>query len=181
MPDAESLSLAETNKVRVSLGLAPLADEAAGESANLSDDPDALAESNYASLRAEAAAARSEKEAKERIAKAKNQRELRAKLQGKGLGDADPQKEGSGGSAADWVKQSRKQAKLRQAELEKLQKRERELEERDREALTYGESDLAGLRVAHGAEDIEEGKDVVLTLADKKVLDDSGACSVPSF
>ena len=172
MADAESLSLEETNKVRISLGLAPLADSSAGEAANLSDDPDALAESNYATRRAEAAAARSEKEAKERIAKAKNARELRAKLQGKGLGEADSKE---GGSASDWVKQSRKQAKARQAELEKLQKRERELEDRDREALTYGESDLAGLRVAHGAEDIEEGKDLILTLADKKVLDDDGA------
>lgn len=164
----ESLSLAETNKLRVSMGLAPLADEGAGEAPD-SDDPDAVAERNYSEIREKERRAREEKEAKERLAKARNQRELRAKLQGKGLGDADPAAEGA--TAADWVKQSRKKAKERQAELEKLRAREKELEDRDREAV-YGEDELAGLRVAHGAEDIEEGQDLILTLADKKVLDD---------
>ena len=168
----ESLSLAETNKLRISMGLAPLADEAAGEEPD-SDDPDAVAERNYSEIREKERRAREEKEAKERLAKARNQRELRAKLQGKGLGDADP---AEGATAADWVKQSRKKAKERQAELEKLRAREKELEDRDREAV-YGEDELAGLRVAHGAEDIEEGQDLILTLADKKVLDDDGALS----
>jgi U4/U6.U5 tri-snRNP-associated protein 1 len=173
----ESLSLAETNKLRVSMGLAPLADEAAGEEPD-SDDPDAVAERNYSEIRDKERRAREEKEAKERLAKARNQRELRAKLQGKGLGDADPAAEGA--TAADWVKQSRKKAKERQAELEKLRAREKELEDRDREAV-YGEDELEGLRVAHGAEDIEEGQDLILTLADKKVLDDDGGSSCLSL
>lgn len=170
------MSLAETNRVRAELGLAPLADEDAGEAADLSDDPDAQAEANYAQRRAEEKQARAEKEAKERLAKAKNQRELRAKLQGKGLGEAEA-KDAEGGTASDWVKQSRKRAKERAAELEKMKQREREMEERDREAAKYGEEDLAGLKVAHGEDDFEEGKDVVLTLADRKVLEDDGKCS----
>ena len=177
MAGEESMSLDETNRVRVSLGLAPLADEGAGETADLSDDPDALAEANYAQRRQEEAQARTEKEAKERLAKAKNQRELRAKLQGRGLGEedlgSDHVKKELGSSATDWVKQSRKRAKEKAAELQKLQQREKELDDRDNGAI-YGEDDLAGLRVRHGMEDFEEGKNVILTLADRRVLDEEG-------
>lgn len=188
MAGDSALSLAETNKVRESLGLAPLAGEEEDndgqgqEEAEMSDDPDTIAEKNFAAKRAEERRSREEKETKERLARAKNQRELRAKLQGKGLGEAEEggEKGSAGGGAAKdegalaWVKQSRKKAKERAAELARLKQREKELEERDREAL-YGEEDLAGLKVAHGAEDFEEGKDVILTLADRKVLDDEGA------
>lgn len=181
MASAESMSLEETNKIRIGLGLAPLAGEDGedGGSVNLSDDPDALAEANWAEKRNAEKAARSEKEAKERLARAKNQRELRAKLHGKGLGEADDGGDDGAAtatSAAAWVKQSRKRAKEREKELEKLRQRERELEERDREAI-YDEQDLAGLKVAHGVDDFEQGADVILTLTDRKVLDDEGGCS----
>lgn len=183
---SESLSLEETNKVRISLGLAPLVDDdggdnadGAGEAQEVEEDQDSIAEANWAERRAADRRAREEKETKERLAKARNQRELRAKLEGKGLGSA----EGTGAgdddekaSAAEWIKKSRKAAKARAAELEKLKAREKELEERDRDAMRYGENDLAGLKVGHGLEDFEEGKDVILTLKDNKVLEDGGEC-----
>jgi U4/U6.U5 tri-snRNP-associated protein 1 len=178
---SESLSLAETNKVRISLGLAPLVDNDDGEDggaegaaggSDVDDDPDTLAEANWAQRRGEDKRAREEKEAKERLTKARNQRELRAKLEGKSLGAAEDTNEG--GSAADWIKKSRKAAKARAIELEKLKQREKELEERDRDALKYGEDDLVGLKVRHGVEDFEEGQDVILTLKDGKVLEDDG-------
>ena len=177
MSGEQSMSLEETNRVRVSLGLAPLADEGAGESADLSDDPDALAEANYTQRRKEQAQERAVKETKERIAKAKNQRDLRAKLLGKGLGEAEigvhsSSKEGQA-SAAEWVKQSRRRAKEKAAELQKLRQREKELEDRDNEAV-YGEDDLTGLRVRHGLDDFAEGENVILTLADRRILDDEG-------
>lgn len=189
MGKEESMSLEETNKVRISLGMAPLAaddgdDE--GGAANdgdeqQEDDQDALAEANWEQKRSEERRVREEKETKDRLAKARNQRDLRAKLQGKGLGEAEVEAAvvaasgGSSGSASDWIKKSRKAAKLRAAELEKLKQREKELEERDRDAL-YGETDLEGLRVTHGVDDFEEGRDVVLTLKDNKVLADDGEC-----
>lgn len=175
---SESMSLEETNKVRISLGLAPLVEDDggddggdAGDAAGVEEDADTIAESNWAQRRDEEKRLKEEKETKERLAKARNQRELRAKLQGKGLGEAEA--EGSS-SASDWVKQSRKAAKARAIELEKLKAREKELEERDREALKYGEEDLAGLKVGHGLEDFQEGQDVILTLKDNKVLEDGG-------
>lgn len=186
--DGESLSLAETNRIRAEIGLAPLAgedddlDNANGidDDGADDDDPDARAEANWTEKRQAEAAARSDREARERLAKAKNQRELRAKLQGKGLGAADHQVTGGDAgaaagetSAAAWVKQSRKRAQEKERELAKRRQREQELDDRDREAV-YGEEDLAGLKVAHGAEAFEEGKDVVLTLLDRKVVDDEG-------
>lgn len=178
----QSMSLEETNKVRISLGLAPLVDDdgdkAAGantDSAGVQDDdPDSIAEANWAERRAADKRAREEKEAKERLQKARNQRELRAKLEGKGLGTADDGDGDDTGKASDWIKKQRKAAKLRAIELEKLKAREKELEERDREALRYGEDDLAGLKVGHGVADFQEGEDVILTLKDGRVLEDGG-------
>lgn len=182
---SESMSLEETNKVRISLGLAPLAEDDGGDDnaggnasgAPLSDDPDSIAEANWAERRAADRRAREEKETKERLAKARNQRELRAKLEGRGLGEEEEEEDPAGkssGSAADWIKKSRKAAKQRALELEKLKAREKELEERDRDALKYGEDDLAGLKVGHGLEDFQEGQDVILTLKDGRVLEEGG-------
>lgn len=182
----QSMSLEETNKVRISLGLAPLVDDdgvdggADSAGAANDDDPDSIAEANWAERRAADRRAREEKEAKERLAKARNQRELRAKLEGKGLGAAADDEDNKG-SATDWIKKSRKAAKARAIELEKLKAREKELEERDREALRYGENDLAGLKVNHGVKDFQEGEDVILTLKDNKVLEDGGESALSPY
>lgn len=167
--------------MRVSLGLAPLVDDAGTsadpDSNNQNDaneddeDPDTIAETNWQTKRNEERRLKEEKETKDRLAKARNQRELRAKLEGKGLGDTTG--EDDTGKASDWIKKSRKAAKLRTAELEKLKQREKELEERDRDAV-YNENDLSGLKVGHGLDDFEEGQDVVLTLKDNKVLEEDG-------
>lgn len=177
---SESLFLEETNKVRLSLGLAPLVEDDGGDAGSADEDPDSIAEANWTERRTAERQAREDKETKERLSKARNQRELRAKLQGKGLGSAEA---GDGGddekaSAADWIKKSRKAAKARALELEKLKAREKELEERDNDAMRYGENDLAGLKVGHGLDDFEEGQDVILTLKDGKVLEDGGESSV---
>jgi hypothetical protein len=46
------------------------------------------------------------------------------------------------------------------------------MEEADKAA--YDERDLAGLKVRHGAEQFEEGEDVILTLRDSRVLEGEG-------
>lgn len=180
----ESLSLEETNKIRVSLGLKPIADPAAASSGPPAAlEGEALAEDNYAKRRAEEQNAKEAKELKERIDKARNQKERIRKLGGRGLGDLDEdeaqvkQEEGAAGDDAKaWVRRQKKRAKELAAKRAKEQEEEDRLaeeEERDR-ANRYGERDLAGLKVAHGAEAFEEGEDTVLTLKDSRILDDEG-------
>ncbi|GAA5916417.1 hypothetical protein JCM8208_000912 [Rhodotorula glutinis] len=177
----ESISLEETNKIRVSLGLKPIADPTTSAGADARLDGDALAEDNYAKQRD---AEQKEKDAqalKDRLDRARNQKDRQRKLVGRGLGDVDDEAarvkreedapEGEDNRA--WIKRQKKRAK------ELAAKRAREEAEADRLAeeergrgSKYGENDLAGLKVAHGAEAFEEGEDVVLTLKDSRVLDD---------
>lgn len=180
----ESISLEETNKIRVSLGLKPIADPAASSSSGPAKlDGDALAEDNYAKRRE---AEQKEKDAqalKDRLDRARNQKDRVRKLVGRGLGEADDngikKEEGAPSEDIDnkaWIKRQKK----RQKEL--AEKRARELEEADRlaeeeerqRAEQYGEKDLEGLKVAHGADAFEEGEDTVLTLKDTRILDDEG-------
>jgi U4/U6.U5 tri-snRNP-associated protein 1 len=66
--NSDSLTLEETNRVRVSLGLKPIG-EAAAEGEDVPVDTDLLAEENYAQRRVEMAAEKKERELKEKIDK----------------------------------------------------------------------------------------------------------------
>ncbi|GAA6048281.1 hypothetical protein JCM3770_006518 [Rhodotorula araucariae] len=178
----ESISLEETNKIRVSLGLKPIADPATAAGSDARPAGEALAEDNYAKRRE---AEQKEKDAqalKERLDRARNQKDRQRKLAGRGLGEADADEarvkreedapEGEDNRA--WIKRQKKRAKELAAKRAREQEEaDRLAEEEERERATkYGEADLAGLKVAHGAEAFEEGEDVVLTLKDSRVLDD---------
>ncbi|GAA5857471.1 hypothetical protein JCM8547_009290 [Rhodosporidiobolus lusitaniae] len=181
----ESISLEETNKIRISLGLKPIADPAASSSsitATAALEGDALAEDNYAQKREAERQAKEADALKARIDKARNQKDRAKKLVGRGLGDADEdetmaekvKQEAEGDDTKAWVKKQKKRAK------EQAAKRAREQEEADRLALEeeearaekYGAADLKGLKVAHGADAFEEGEEAVLTLKDSRILDD---------
>lgn len=159
----ESLSIEETNKIRISLGLKPLpvpgADGPVPES-ELSSD--ARAELNYSRRRAEEADSRKATEVRERVARAKNKRELGSRLAGRGLGDLSEDTD----DLKQWVRRQKKQSKKLAAEAEK---KERQIAEQ--EAATYGEGDLEGLKVAHEIEEFAQGDEVVLTLKDNRILD----------
>ncbi|KAI5474288.1 u4 tri-SnRNP-associated protein 1 [Pseudohyphozyma bogoriensis] len=168
----ESISLEETNKIRVSLGLKPISETAAPKSS------DALAEENFKKRKEAEAKEKDTAALKARIDKARNTKERARKLVGVGLGESDDEdkvkkeeEQEAGADAKAWVKKQKKRAK------ELAAKRAREQEEEDRrlqeEGLPgYGEEDLKGLKVAHGQEDFEEGEETVLTLKDSRVLDD---------
>ncbi len=186
----ESLSLEETNKIRVSLGLKPIADPAASSSTPTALEGDALAEANYAKRREAEQKEKEAKELKERIDKARNQKERLRKLGGRGLGEADEdeaqvkQEEGAaaasaGDDAKAWVRRQKKRAKELAAKRAKEQEEADRLAEQEENERTtkYGERDLAGLKVAHGADDFGEGEDTVLTLKDSRILDDEGEYS----
>ncbi|KZT00800.1 SART-1 protein [Laetiporus sulphureus 93-53] len=153
----ESISLEETNKIRISLGLKPLTDDSAP-----ADDREKQAEDNYAKQREKEAKEREAKRIQENISKVRNRRELNAKLKGSTLGDAD----GHVDDTLKWIKKSKKRekelARKRQEELEDMEKAFQE---------EYTEKDLAGLRVSHDFEGMDEGEARILTLKDSRILD----------
>ncbi|KZT07823.1 uncharacterized protein LAESUDRAFT_770896 [Laetiporus sulphureus 93-53] len=136
----ESISLEETNKIHISLGLKPLTDDSASV-----DDREKQAEENY-----------------DRLSRVRNRQELNAKLKGSALGNAD-------GDVDDTLKGIKK-SKKRDKEL--ARKRQEELEDMGKafqEDCT--EKNLAGLRVSHDFEGMDEGKAHISTLKDSRILD----------
>ncbi|EGN99241.1 hypothetical protein SERLA73DRAFT_108641 [Serpula lacrymans var. lacrymans S7.3] len=153
----ESISLEETNKIRISLGLKPLTDDS-----NPTDDKEKEAEENYAKQRERETKERESKKVYDRIAKVRNRRELNASLKGTTLGDPDGDTE----DTLKWIKK----AKKRERELAK--KRQEELENMDKAfQADYSEKDLVGLKVSHDLEELEEGDARILTLKDSRILD----------
>ncbi|CBQ69516.1 conserved hypothetical protein [Sporisorium reilianum SRZ2] len=177
----EELSLEETNKLRISLGLKPLvaddapasAPAAAADAAPPKLDGDALASKNFQDKQQRERREREDAEVKERLAKAQAKRDAARRLKGPTLADPDQNGEASSSSSSSkdtlkWLKESKKRAK------EHAARRAKELEEQEaREQAQYRESDLAGLRVGHDADEFGEGEERILTLRDAGVLDDA--------
>ncbi|KAL0573698.1 hypothetical protein V5O48_008269 [Marasmius crinis-equi] len=154
----ESISLEETNKIRISLGLKPLTEDGS----STTDDKEKQAEQNYAKRREQEAKDKEAKKVADRIAKVRNRRELNASLKGTTLGDAD----GDADDTLKWIKRSKK----REKELAK--KRLEELDNMDKEIQgEYTERDLAGLKVSHDFDGMDEGEAHILTLKDSRILD----------
>ncbi|CED82029.1 U4/U6.U5 snRNP associated protein [Phaffia rhodozyma] len=161
------LSLEETNKLRISLGLAPLGEgPATNEEGEVVLDKEQEAEANYQKRREEDTKAAETKALQDRINKVKNKRELAAKLTGTTLGEE------STGSAAAWAKQAKKKAKQLAAERALAEKRAKDQEELDElgKAELYSEKDLSGLKVGHDVDEFDEGEHI-LTLKDSRILD----------
>ncbi|KAG8722995.1 hypothetical protein FRC09_005179 [Ceratobasidium sp. 395] len=153
----ESISLEETNKIRISLGLKPLTDDKAP-----SNSKDQEAEENYAKRKKAEEEEKKKSDIAKRIAKSRNQLELNRRLVGATLGDAEDEAT----DARSWIKRAKKKEK------ELAAKRQAELESMDKMAQqTYDESDLAGLKVSHDFEKLNEGEDRILTLKDSRILD----------
>jgi U4/U6.U5 tri-snRNP-associated protein 1 len=184
----DALTLEESNKVRISLGMKPIGGPVE-EGEEVPVDTTTIAEENYAQNRADAKRAKEEADHKERIAKSvhtlahlsltlqliypsairsKNQHALNAKLKGETLGGKSKD---DTLDAASWVKKLKKRQKAHEKEL--AERRQREMEEADK-AGDYDERDLTGLKVSHGADEFNEGEEIVLTLKDSRVLAGEG-------
>ena len=189
-----SLSVEETNKLRASLGLAPLKDDSkpTEEDEEKKRELEAMAKKEGGTLipgsrkneihkAPENLAQKSlADKLKDRIAERKKKREMEAKmLTVKKLGDSDGEDDSS---ATAWVKKQKKAKK----EKEKAAKAAKMFEALDDEfgvgslvaedarvekGREYTRSDLGGLRVEHGADSFSEGKSVILTLKDADILD----------
>ncbi|GAA6012282.1 hypothetical protein JCM11491_007081 [Sporobolomyces phaffii] len=176
----ESLTLEETNKVRVSLGLKPLKDPNAGAGPTDEErvlEGDELAEHNYRKRQEHERRLQDEKDLQTRLDKARNSKERAKKLVGVSLGrDEDRNDDDDSGDTKSWIKKQKKRAKELAAKRAKEQEEmDRLAEEEEIERIRgdrYGEKDLKGIKVSHGADAFEEGEEHVLTLKDSKILDD---------
>lgn len=110
--------------------------------------------------------AEKKKRAEERKAAIKRERDAAqrfAKLEGKGLGDADDKEELD--TKAWLIGQAKRQKKIAKARQRQM---EQELLERENQAQ-YTEKDLTGLKVGHELGDFEAGTEQIITLKDRAV------------
>lgn len=172
---ADAISIEETNRLRVSLGMKPLpvpgatgpvfkatsSTAEAEEAASTLETRQAESYDNYRKIQ-EAEETKRKREAKtEAIKKARDASKRFAKLEGKGLGEAD---DDGDMDARSWLIKQRK----RQKEIEKARKREKELADAEA-AAEYTAKDLAGVKVGHEFDTFEEGEEQVLTLKDTTI------------
>ncbi|KAG6599761.1 U4/U6.U5 tri-snRNP-associated protein [Phytophthora cinnamomi] len=157
------MSVEETNKLRLSLGLKPLA---------LGPSKKEQAVVSVQKSSAQLAAEREQQELKRKLQQSRTRRELTQKLAGKSLGeqlkaDLAAQKKGQkkcSHDALDWVKQSRSKKEEKDAGV-KIDKTKEE---------NYDAAALAGMTVGHALDTFEDGQEVVLTLKDARVLGEDG-------
>lgn len=151
-----SLSIEETNKLRISLGLKPL---------SIDNEPKKeSAEDNYEKYKDDLKKTEETKKIQEKIQRSRNKRELKKKLSGKGLGELE---EGEDDDTLAWIKRQKK----RQKELADMKRKQ--LEEMDKEVIEeYKSENLKGLKVGHDISEIEEGEEEILVLKDAIITED---------
>ncbi|KAJ3174634.1 hypothetical protein HDU87_007006 [Geranomyces variabilis] len=170
-----SLSIEQTNALRISLGLKPLTD-------SQTTDKEAQAEQNYAKHKESLANKAARQELIATVAKAKAKAQREKVLVGPTLGGAASDDDDA--AAVDdplaWVqRQQARDEKRRLKDKEKAaalaRKKEMELEAMDRDAVVvvpkYKASDLKGLRVDHNLEDVLAGGESILTLKDATIAE----------
>ncbi|GAX83291.1 hypothetical protein CEUSTIGMA_g10717.t1 [Chlamydomonas eustigma] len=167
-----SMSIEETNRLRISLGLKPLNMEAPQKQS-------AVDVKKQEQARKEAEQERLAADLRARIEAHKSARQQQSFLAVKGLGEADEDDD-----MASWVERSRRMAE-EQRQKQKQQggggtkktstSQGRDDDEDEDDGEGYGSKDLAGLKVRHvGMDDLSRGDEVVLTLADRGILDEKG-------
>lgn len=174
-----SCSVEETNRIRALLGLKPLnVDGQSGSSSSVLSQ-EARSVENFHKQKEEEQKAKEEKELRERLEDAKARRYIQTKFEGRGLGEVGGDEEETKLlSAAEWASRSRakeisdKEKKRREAEeaARRLDEEEKLLLAGGGKRPSYTSSDLRGLQVQHSAEEFDVGETVILTLADTNIL-----------
>lgn len=177
---ADSLDVAEINKMRAALGMSLLPTGAASASTNMEfkqasteedlgstlDTREAAGFDNWKKVQDDAAEKKRREAKREALKKERDAAQRVAKLEGQGLGDAP---DGEGVDTKSWLlgqaKRQKKIAKARQRQMEQ------ELIERENQAQ-YTEQDLAGMKVGHELGDFEAGSEQIITLKDRAVDDE---------
>lgn len=163
------MSIEETNRMRISLGLKPLSTESKATAQKRKEYK--AAEDREAAKKAKLDA----DEAAERVRSAHERRKQREFLTGtRTLGEA----EDADGDLMSWVEKSRK---LQEAEAARAARAAAEADEQGRrsdddadDAEGLHAAALAGAKVRHDYSELAEGETVILTLADKRILDERG-------
>jgi U4/U6.U5 tri-snRNP-associated protein 1 len=151
-----SMSIEETNKMRISLGLKPLK----------VDDPKEKEKEKAAKeqQKQEAEKQRRILEIGGNIERLKKKRQLHEKLAGESLGQSLAKE---GDSVAAWIQKSR----TIQQEKELALKRAAELDQQDQQIESYSSKELKGLKVAHKLDQFQDTEgEIILTLKDTSVL-----------
>jgi U4/U6.U5 tri-snRNP-associated protein 1 len=158
------------NRIRVGLGLKPIAAPAAAGSSD-EEDPgstlelrEAAADDNWRKLNADKEVREKRQAQKEAIKKARDAAVRNSRLDGPTLGDAG---DGDVGAAA-WLKSQAKRRK----KIEKARKLEEERAARE-EIAQYTEKDLAGVKVGHELDQFADGGEQILTLKDAVIGEES--------
>jgi U4/U6.U5 tri-snRNP-associated protein 1 len=168
-----SCSVDETNRIRAQLGLKPL---------RIGSAADDGGEEETRKNREKAERDAKQAEILFRIEKAKKKRALHAKVEGKSLGESLSENNDVD-DMSSWVAKSRKKEKddvviekakaaRRMAMMDEIE--EEEAAEAARRAALYSSSDLSGMQLKHNVDDFTDGKEVILTLADSRVLTEEG-------
>ncbi|KAK5116101.1 hypothetical protein LTR85_009383 [Meristemomyces frigidus] len=177
----DAASVEQMNKVRVSLGMAPLPvpgkpsgpqfkdeDDSGSESDDLStlDKRQAKADSNWQKLEDERKEKLEREKRKTAAKKARDAAQRYAVMKGVGLGEADEEEV----DTRTWLLQQKK----RQKKIEKARKLEEELAQREQQQGEYSSKDLAGVKVGHEANEFDEiTGEQILTLKDANIGDES--------
>lgn len=182
----DAATIEETNRIRVSLGMKPLpVPGAAAEETNAADshsdsdgEPASTVETrqaqsydNYRKVQEAQAAQKKREERKAAIQKARDKAQREARLEGKGLGEADDDDDDDPVDAKAWLTGQKK----RQKKIEKARRLEEELAAAEAEAaaaLQYTSKDLAGIKVAHDTSAFLDGDEQILTLKDATIGED---------
>jgi len=169
----ESLSIEETNKIRLSLGLKPLKVDTEPP-ATSSTAPDNSVEAqerravdNWKKHQDNIGKENARKARIEGIKKARDAEKRFAKLEGKGLGEADENEE----DTTTWVRKMKKRQKKLAEKMAK--EMEEELQRAAAERKEYTAEDLTGVRVGHDLGDLD-GEGTVLTLKDTTIEENEG-------
>jgi len=179
MAGDNELSIEETNKIRLSLGLKPLkVDNAPTATASSDGTPvydgttegrERLAVDNWKKHTQDAEKEATRKRRQEDIKKAREAAQRFRQLEGKGLADEDENEE----SAASWVRKMKKRQKKKADEL--AREMEEELDRQAKEMKEYTAAELKGLKVSHDLGALDEmGGETILTLKDATVDENEG-------
>mmetsp|Transcript_112977 Transcript_112977/g.269289 ORF Transcript_112977/g.269289 Transcript_112977/m.269289 type:complete len:590 (-) Transcript_112977:149-1918(-) len=159
-----SQSVAESNKLRASLGIQRLKEDEEGVKGT-SKDPVHMP----ADKKAEPAKEDKDKDNKRKAAAAKSRREHEELTQGPGLGDILENEEGKSG-ASDWI------ARTRGADgsMKGAGANAKKDDGKKRKDAPGGDSNVPKMKVRHDSGAIKEGESVIMTLSDQRLIDKDG-------
>jgi U4/U6.U5 tri-snRNP-associated protein 1 len=157
-----AMSIEETNKLRISLGLKPLAE---------TTDTDTAAKDEHKKRKRAEEDASNAAELEERVRSTRERRKQQEVLtKTKTLGEAEPEVD----DVMAWVSKSRKVEETTKSAPKSSRRSTRTKKVDDDEEGGDGADALAGAKVKFGVDDLEAGEEMILTLEDQGILDDKG-------